>query len=270
MIFLKADSPGKARARRVFIRKCTSIGIAIAVAVVVGFTGWAWRTDRLTSYADMAKEKVVAVTSALGMNLKNIYLEGHRHVKPEALKEVLSLHYGQPLLTISLDEMKREVESLGWVKEAEIQRQFPSTLHIHVAERDPFAIWQHQGILHLIDRQGNVISQGEIGDYWHLPILVGAEANMAAEEIFTMLHSEKTLKEMVSSIIRVGARRWNVRLNNGIEIKLPETDPQAAWHFLAGMHRDKRLLDRDIRTVDLRMPDRLYIQVRHAASQDDS
>jgi cell division protein FtsQ len=56
-------------------------------------------------------------------------------------------------------------------------------------------------------------------------------------------------------------------LNNGIDVKLPESGVAPALERLAALDRDKKLLTRDITLVDLRLPDRVTVQLAPAAAQ---
>jgi len=50
-------------------------------------------------------------------------------------------------------------------------------------------------------------------------------------------------------------------MDNGIDVRLPETDIGAAWTQLAQLERDQKVLGRDVVTIDLRLPDRFVIRV---------
>ena len=74
------------------------------------------------------------------------------------------------------------------------------------------------------------------------------------------LASQPSLIHRVEAAVRVGDRRWNVRLAGGVDVRLPEIDAAGAWARLAEFQRTHRLLERDLRTVDLRLPDRLIVR----------
>ena len=85
-------------------------------------------------------------------------------------------------------------------------------------------------------------------------------ANHAAE-LITMLESEYALMQQVSHATRVGSRRWNLLLKQGIDIRLPAEHAQIAWRYLATLQRKHKILQKKIRAVDLRIPNRLTLQV---------
>ena len=75
-----------------------------------------------------------------------------------------------------------------------------------------------------------------------------------------MLNQEPRLARQVISAVRVGKRRWNVEFRNGIQVRLPEADPHSAWRRLARLDARHQLLARDVRMIDMRLPDRLILR----------
>jgi cell division protein FtsQ len=65
----------------------------------------------------------------------------------------------------------------------------------------------------------------------------------------------------------VAERRWNLRLKNGVDVRLPETNVAPALDRLVALDREKKLLSRDIVAVDLRLPDRVSVRLSDAAAQ---
>ena len=62
---------------------------------------------------------------------------------------------------------------------------------------------------------------------------------------------------MTRAAIFVGERRWNLRLKDGLDIRLPELDVGNALASLSRLDREDHLFTRDIVAVDMRLPDRL-------------
>jgi cell division protein FtsQ len=66
--------------------------------------------------------------------------------------------------------------------------------------------------------------------------------------------------------VLVAERRWNLRLKNGIDVRLPEIDPGRALDTISTLDREKKLLSRDVALIDLRLPDRVTVQLSDAAA----
>ena len=122
------------------------------------------------------------------------------------------------------------------------------------------ALWQRKGKLVLVDNYGVVITNRKLNRFRKLIIVVGNDAPRHAPTLFAMLAAEPALAKRVTAAVRVGARRWNIKLKRGIRIQLPESDPHRAWRRLAELNAKHRLLARDIKSIDMRLPDRLIVK----------
>jgi cell division protein FtsQ len=100
-----------------------------------------------------------------------------------------------------------------------------------------------------------------------LPLVVGEGADLAAKNILALLAGAPAIRAQVKASVLVAKRRWNLHLDDGIEVLLPERDPAAALSHLAELARDTSLLSRDITVVDLRLPDRVTVRLSDAAAQ---
>ena len=60
--------------------------------------------------------------------------------------------------------------------------------------------------------------------------------------------------------MRVGERRWNLRLHSGVDVLLPEGQEAPALNRLAELHQRHALLDRPLVAIDMRLPDRLVLR----------
>jgi cell division protein FtsQ len=154
------------------------------------------------------------------------------------------------------------------VRTAVIERRLPDTLYVRLVERKPLALWQHGGTLDLIDREGAVIPVARLDRFVKLPMVVGEGAASHAAELLEMLASEPDLAARVSAAIRVGERRWNLRIDNTIDVLLPPDETASAWSQLAGLERSSAILKREVLTIDLRLPDRLVLRVSPEPSKE--
>jgi cell division protein FtsQ len=166
-----------------------------------------------------------------------------------------------PILAIDMEETRRRVESLGWIKSATLARRLPDTVYLQIEERQALALWQHKGRVVLIDREGAVIQRHKLEGFAALPLVVGEDAPVNAAPLLDLLRTYPAVSGQVEAAVRVSGRRWNLRLRNGIDIRLPAQDIAAALDRLAEYQREHALFERDVIAVDLRVPDRLIVRV---------
>lgn len=212
-----------------------------------------------------AEARALQASAALGLVVGDIEVVGRKTTDVATIKAALGADRGTPILAVSPSRAQRRLESLPWVRSATIERRLPSTLFVRLVERQPLAVWQHDGRQELIDLKGEVIPVADLGRFSRLPTVVGDNANIRAAALFEMLKREPELAARVTAAVRVDDRRWNVRVDRSVDVLLPEEDPAGAWTKLAALERSKSVLKRDVVTVDMRLPDRLVVRVTAAA-----
>lgn len=218
-------------------------------------------------FAGMALE----LTGKLGLVVTDIEVTGRTTTDRETILAALDARYGTPIFGVSPTRAKQQLEALPWVRSAAIERRLPGTIFVHLVERQPVAVWQHDGKQELIDRDGTVIPVPDLSRFAKLPTVVGDDqARHGAAQLLDLLAAEPTLGSRVTAAVLVGDRRWNVRIDHLIEIMLPEDDIAGAWAKLAQLEKTSRILQRDVETIDLRLPDRLVMRVNDAAPPKDA
>jgi cell division protein FtsQ len=208
-----------------------------------------------------AVDAIIEGTGLLGLTVSDVTVEGRETTDGETILAALGAAPGTPILAVSPRRAKQQLEGLPWVRTAVIERRLPGTLYVRLVERKPLALWQHSGKIELIDRLGTVIPVARLDRFAKLPMVVGEGAASHAAELLDMLASEPDLAVRVTAAIRVGNRRWNLRIDNAIDVLLPADEPAGAWVQLARLDRSSALLQRDVQSIDIRLPDRLVLRV---------
>jgi cell division protein FtsQ len=250
----------------------SGIGAGLAVGLLTGaWLGWSGAVYDATM--DLAN-RALTITGNAGLQVKAVYADGRRHTDRELLEGQLDVLIGDPILGFDTVAAKARLEALPWVERASVGRFLPSTIRVELEERKPLALWQNDGSFSLIDGEGGVIVSdlvpGEVGRrFGKLRVLVGENAPDHAVDLFQMLAVEPELSARVKAATWVGDRRWTLRLDNKMDVLLPETAPLAAWRYLARAAREKALLDRAVLAVDLRQsPERMSLKLDRAAFGD--
>ncbi len=248
------------RRQRRLLRPAAYVAAAscVVVVAVVAFHSAAPRTGSLTS----VRERLGAVTAASGLRVTEIVVEGRANTPETLLRAAIGVNKGDPILGFSLDETRARIETIPWVEHATVERRLPGTLVVNLQERRPFAVWQSQGKYLLVDRTGQVVTNQDVALFKHLPLIVGQGAPNAASGLLDALRERPALAEKVTASVRVGERRWNLRMNNGIDVLLPEGHEAVALDRLIALQQDHAVLDRPLAAIDLRLPDRLVFRPR--------
>lgn len=213
--------------------------------------------DRFNSFAD----GIAGLGARAGLVVREVMLEGARNAPPELVREAVAVRRGDPTLGFSPQEARERLETIAWVERAHVERHLPGTIRVVIEERRPFAIWQRDNRFSVIDREGRVVATENIGAFGRLPLVVGAGAERTAAPMVELLRGALEVEQRVHALVRVGERRWNLRLRNGADVLLPEGHEAEAVARLAELQAKQALLDRPLVAIDLRQPDKLVLRL---------
>ncbi len=240
--------------------------LGVVAALAIGAGAWTWHGGIVGGIPARATQWLAAASVEIGLSVAEVTITGRRAVAREDILSILAVHQGDPILLFDVEAARARLESLGWIESASVSRRLPATIRVFLVERRPFALWQNGGVMALIDREGATIADDELGEFSHLPLFVGADAAAHAGALMDDLAGEPELLARVAAAIRVGGRRWDVRFDNGIAVKLPADNTAAAWRRLAELARREDILERDIVSIDLRLADRLIVRLAPGAA----
>ena len=259
----KTSKSGKPRRRVVPFWRSRRLRIVLMVLLVSlagGESWWLWKSGWVQQTVERTKWTLIAASTELGFRVEEILVVGRRETTREELLGAVRLVRGAPILAFDLEVAKKRLEALPWIKTASVGRMLPDTVMLNVEERRPLALWQHKGVFALIDTDGEVIMKENLDRFSDLLVVVGPDAPLHAAKLLQVLATEPQLMDWVEAAIRVGGRRWNLRLKNDIDVRLPEENTAKAWSRLAEYEKTHRVLERDVQILDLRLPDRLIVR----------
>ncbi len=234
--------------------------VAVATAALGG-GHWLWNSGHVEAAADSLIDEVYAATAEAGFEVTSIQLLGRTKTEEDEILDALETERGAAILRFDPEEARARIEALPWVETATVERRLPNRILISISEKRPAALWQSNGQWAVIDAEGKVIKGAAPGAFRELPKLVGEGAQTHAAEILALAESQPNLANQVYAAIRVGNRRWNLRLHSGIDVRLPENDMISAWERLARLESVADLLSRDVTVIDLRRADRLLLRL---------
>ncbi|MGO3518461.1 MAG: cell division protein FtsQ/DivIB [Acetobacter cibinongensis] len=205
------------------------------------------------------------IVGKMPLRITAIKVDGVQLTSDDAIHKALGVSLGDPVLNFSVAEARDRLNALPFVDHVVVERHLSGEIDVHITERPPFAVWQHQGHFVLIDRQGNrVPDQGMTGKdaeaFTKLPLVVGDGANEPASALIDALSQEPEVRNRVTAAVRVSNRRWDLTLKAGATVLLPEGEEVPAIHRLARYQASDQLLDRPVVLIDMRLPDRLTIR----------
>ncbi|MBX3487308.1 MAG: cell division protein FtsQ/DivIB [Candidatus Paracaedibacteraceae bacterium] len=241
--------------RRLAIASASATITTVGYLLLAGYPGLWW--DALTTAAADKAGKV-------GFTLSEVYVYGRNNIESQRLLEQIQLKKGDSILKFSPDEIRDSIKQISWVKDVSVQRRLPDSIYISIEERVPIALWQHRQKHYLVDADGVIISDKNIQNYTHLPVVVGSDAPRHAPKLLTLLNQLPDFKKRVAAITWVGERRWNLLVDKTIEVKLPEKDPEGALKRLISVLANAKIDFNQVKSIDLRHATQVSLRMTNA------
>ncbi len=216
-------------------------------------------------FIDWTKEKINIAYQKTNRNLRQVdinWLTPNHYTKTEEILKTIHIKQGEAMDQIQLSEIQHKIEKLPWVRTAIVERYWPDTIIITIEEKMPLALWQNSRKYHPLDDQAQVIDTTN-----QLPadllLVVGPDAPKHLIPLIQDLEQVPDIYQYVRAAVRVGERRWNLKLFNvekGLEILLPETNVLAALQRLDTHNKQEKLIKRKIAAIDLRTKDKVILK----------
>jgi cell division protein FtsQ len=235
------------------------MGMSLCVFVLWGF----FHASTLLFNVVHSVETAIA---SLGFKLEDVVVEGRIRTDKNQILKILDLERGKPLLSLNLSEAKVKLETLSWVKAARIERRFPDTLFIRISEKEPVALWQNQGKTYLVDRGGELVETKEPHQYKELLLITGHQAPRYVGQLIALLEKFPEIHSRVTAATHLRSTRWDIRLGE-VDVKLPEKEAESALEYLLDLEKHHHLMEREIMTIDMRLPEQLILRLLPEAMQ---
>lgn len=226
----------------------TNAAMTAALFVATGIYG-TWLGGHMPDVAQ-------AVTARTGFAVDEITVTGNREVSEIDVLDRLELTGWTSLIGFDASAARERITKLPWVENASVRKIYPDTIEVKLNERKPFAIWQHDGQLSVIEQTGNIIASYGNPTRSPLPLLLGLGAPDVGAAFVAKMQDHPDIATRVRAYVRIADRRWDLRLDNGVNVMLPETGVEEALEVLGRMNRESNIFDRDLISIDLRLSDR--------------
>jgi cell division protein FtsQ len=243
-------------------------GTAAVAAIIGGSAAYGTiRGEHLEDGLAYIRDARDAIANAAGFGIAEITIEGLREVGRDEVLRLAGVTSKRSLLFLDAEGARERLKSNPWIAEATVLKLYPDHLHVSIAERNGFALWQKDGKIAVIAKDGTTLQSYVDPRYAKLPLVVGRGADKQAGDFLALLDRYPAIRDQVRASVLVAERRWNLKLNNGLDIRLPENDPAGALDALVTLDREKKLLSRDIASIDLRLDDRITVRLSEQAAQ---
>ncbi len=208
-----------------------------------------------------------ALANSAGFRITTVAINGRKQLSQDEVLAIGGVNGRSSLLFLDAATVRDKLKANPWIADATILKLYPGRLQIDIVERSAFALWQQDGRLSVIADDGAVLEPYVSRRFVSLPLVVGKGADTRARDFLALLDRYPQVRSLTKAAIFVGERRWNLRLKDGLDIRLPENDVGNALAALSKLDKEDRLFSRDIVAVDMRLPDRLTVQLSEDAAK---
>jgi cell division protein FtsQ len=238
---------------------------AVALFLLATVTYGVVRGEHQSDVAANVQDICDAAANALGFRISEVALAGEHELPRQRILDIAGITDTSSLVFLDAAQTRARLVANPWISEATVLKLYPGRLRIEIKERRPFALWQKDGRVNLIAEDGTVLESFVPERYAALPMVVGKGAERAAPALIGLIDRFPSIADQVQAAVLVAERRWTLHLKNGVEVLLPEHEPDRALAVLTDLDRSKQLLTRDITAVDLRLSDRVTVRQSDAA-----
>jgi cell division protein FtsQ len=268
---LPAPVKSRRRARRVTAearpRPMPGLGTVLVVALLsaTGLYG-AVRGGEYAAYVAENGAPADLVAKALGFSIQAVTISGLKSLSPVEILHEGGLSSKNSLAMLDPTALRDRLRTVPLIQDVTVRKLFPNDLHINVTERDAAALWQKDGQLSLISTDGTAIDGVHDDRFNGLPFVVGEGANTRVGEFQTLLAAAGELRDKVRAGIFVGQRRWTLQMDSGVEVELPELEAVDTLKRLAAIEQQSHILEKDVISIDLRIPGRITARLSEDAA----
>ena len=249
-IFLAAGEQVAQRRSTRFAMRSSAVAM---LASVIGYGLLAG--DHLTDPSSGTRGLPAQISSYFGYAAEEVRIHGLQRMPPEAVLKAIGVMPGGSLLGFDANHARRILLNLDWVKQASVRVLPPNRLEVDVTEREPFAVWQRDGLYYVIDREGTAMASFDARRFANLMLVSGDGAQDEVSQLVNQLEAWPGLQSKVKAAARVGNRRWTLHFAGGRRALLPEKGVETALARLADLEARHQVLESGIREIDLRIAD---------------
>ncbi|HET7086535.1 MAG TPA: FtsQ-type POTRA domain-containing protein [Rhizomicrobium sp.] len=218
------------------------------------------------------------VTADAGFGISEIHISGNRRTPYNQVLEVLGMKPGQSIFSADLWRARERLGRLEWIASAELHRRYPDAIFVSLVEKRPFALWQapenSSGDSHgeapiwVVERNGGLITSHDVEKFRRLPKLAGTGAPAAAADLVDAVATHRAIAARIAVYARQSERRWNLILDDGVVVQLPETGWQKELDTLEHLIIDNGILERDVTEIDLRSSSHIFLLLKNGEKKE--
>lgn len=233
------------------------VAIFFAAVTVFGVV----RGGHLDAFRAAYGEPLDAAARVFGLGIDKVHITGMAELRESEVLAAAGIGPLRSLAFLDAGEVRKRLESVPMIRQASVSKLYPDALAITIVEREPQALWQRNGEVFVIAADGTVIDLMTDPRFSRLPFVAGDGANTRSKEYIDIVAAAGPLARRIRAGILVSGRRWDIKFDNDLIVRLPEIEPVAAMNRLIDLEQREKVLNKDLIAIDMRQSDRIAMRL---------
>ena len=196
------------------------------------------------------------LNNAETLPIEAIAVKGERDFTSNAeIQQAMQSLMQKSFFNVDVNKVQQTLETLPWVYQASVRREWPAKFKVFLKEQQPIAHWNDTKWLNV---HGDVFSalkpSKDIKRLASLPYLYGADSS--AQDVLTVYRQINKLLQIngfgLTTLSFNLRHAWQVTLSNGIKLNLGREDKMARIQRFINLYPSLEKMQKPVATLDLR------------------
>ena len=222
-----------------------------------------YEADKSNTINKVIVNNIEKFSKNYGYSFSKVNINNLINIKYEEIEKYFTKYYGNSIFLIPIKEISKNLHQNKWIKDFTIKNDYKNTININIVESIPIGIYFNGEDNLLFDKNGEVIDflNSNYNLYFDLIIFEGNNSLFNANIFLYLL--PLTLRNEIKKAIYINNRRWDVKLRNGINIKLSEKNILDSFNNYDKFYKNVSSQElAEIEMIDLRIPKQIIIKFK--------
>ena len=184
---------------------------------------------------------------------------GNKYINSKSLIHELDTNLNSAENKNDLSLISNILKKKKLIKKFIITKTSENFLTIKIEEKNIIGLTKIKNSHYLIDEFNNLIEEKITPKFFHLPFFNGKNSYKNANVILSLIRKSDVSINYISFSF-IDNRRWNINLNNGVKILLPETNIIDTLKLLKKIDSEHNILKGNFIEIDLRIYKKFFLK----------
>jgi len=182
-----------------------------------------------------------------------------KYVDKAKLVKAVKPYVTGSFINIDVAKLREAGEAAPWVKQVQVKRSWPDTVHLVVEEQRAIANWDKHA---LVNSDGELFFPAKNSFPRGLAILEGPEmtSKLMAKQYMEVSQMLKSVDLVIATITMDKRRSWTLKMKKGMTVKLGRADSKRRLELFLSVYKTRlSQLESKINIIDMRYTNGLAI-----------